>query len=122
MAVAGKRLRIKSGHALAPDVRAAEVAVQRAVEVARVLEIDRLVEAELMADRGESLRVGLGAGHRDRRIGRDHEGDRESDDRGAEQNRRTKDDSPDDVGDHLAQRDSRLCHREQPRGEVRARA
>ena len=88
MAVAGKRLRIRSRHALAPDVGAAEVAVQRAAEIARVLEIDRLVEPELMADSGERLRIGLRTRHRDRRVRRDHEGDREGDDRGAEQDRR----------------------------------
>ena len=71
--------------------------MQRAAKIARVLEIHRLVQAELMADGGETLRVGLGARHRDRRVRRDHEGDSESDNRGAEQNRRTVDDSPYDV-------------------------
>src|SRR6202166_5254581 len=55
-----------------------------------------------MADGGESLRVGLGARHRDRRVRRDHEGDSESDDRGAEQNRRPVDDSPYDVRNHFS--------------------
>ena len=101
----GKAIGDQPRHALAPDVRAAEVAVQRAIEVARVLNIERLIEAQLDADRREGLRVGLRAGHRDRGIGGNHERDREGDERGAEQDRRAENDSPYEVGEHRSARD-----------------
>ena len=79
--------------------------MKRAIEVARVLDVERLVEAKLGADRRERLRIGLRPGHRDRGIGGNDERDRESDDRSAEQDGGAKDDSPNEVGEHRSARD-----------------
>src|SRR6202035_876320 len=77
--------------------------------VARVLDIDRLVETQLSPDGCESLRIGFGAGHRDRGIGGDDERDRESDDRGSDEDCCAKNDSPYEVCDHRSARDNPAC-------------
>src|SRR5271169_2350818 len=52
-----------SDTALAADVRTPQVAVNRAIEIARILHIQRLIETQLAPDRRERLRVGLRPGH-----------------------------------------------------------
>ena len=101
----GKAIGDKRRHVLAADVRAAEVAVNRAIEVARVLDVERLVETQLGADRCERLRIGLRPGHRDRGIGGNDERDRERDDRSSDQDGGAKDDSPYEVSEHRSARD-----------------
>ncbi len=79
--------------------------MNRAIEVARVLDVDRLIEAQLGPDRGESLRIGLRPGHRDRGIGGNDERDRERDDRSSDKDRRAKNDSPYEVSEHRSARE-----------------
>ncbi len=83
--------------------------MNRAIEVARVLDVERLVQPHLDPDRGESLRVGLRPGHRDRGIGGNDERDRERDDRRSDQDRRAKYDSPYEVSEHRSARNNSAC-------------
>ena len=80
--------------------------MNRAVEVARVLDVERQVEAQLGTDRGESLRVGFRPGHRDRRISGNDERYRERYDRSSNQDRGTKNDSPCEVSEHRSAREN----------------
>ena len=79
--------------------------MNRAIEVARVLDVERLIETQLGPDRGESLRIGLRPGHRDRGIGGNDECDRERDDRRSNEDRGAEDDSPNEVSEHRSVRD-----------------
>ena len=83
--------------------------MNRAIEVARVLDIHRLVETQLSPDGCESLRIGLRPGHRDCGIGGDDERDRERDDRRSDQDCCAKNDSPYEVSEHRSARDNSAC-------------
>jgi hypothetical protein len=83
--------------------------MNRAIEVARVLDIHRLVETQLSPDGRESLRIGLRARHRNCRIGGDHERDRERDDRRSDEDCYAKNDSPYEVSEHRSARDDSAC-------------
>ena len=79
--------------------------MNRAVEVARVLDVDRLIETQLGPNGCESLRIGLRPGHRDRGIGGNDERDRECDDRSSNQDCGAEDYSPYQVSEHRSARD-----------------
>ena len=79
--------------------------MNRAIEIARVLDINRLIETQLGPNGCESLRIGLRPGHRDRGIGGNDERDRERDDRSSNQDCGAENDSPYEVSEHRSARD-----------------
>src|SRR5215472_16975203 len=86
--------------AVTTNIGAAEIAVQGAVEIPCVLKINGQIQAELVANSREGLRVGFRSRHGDRRIRRDHECDRKSDDRGSDQHRDAEHDSAYQKSEH----------------------
>ncbi len=83
--------------------------MNRAIEIPRILHVERLIETELAPDRRQRLRVGLRPGHRDRGIGGNDECDRERDDRSSDENCGAKNDSPYQVSKHRSARDHSAC-------------
>src|SRR5947208_5273653 len=85
-------------------VRAAEVRVRQLPDVASVLHDERVVEAEVLADRRERLRVRLRAGDRHRRIRGHDSHEHEDDERGAEERTEGTQDPAGEIGHQALRR------------------